>query len=164
MYAWRTELSAKARKAINSRAAASDDKASLTVAIKFSPPPHNSQLRNANMLPSRAFLRATRASASRAAITPRAVAMPAFRTYATPAGTPDSKPPVALYGLDGTYASALVSQINRRVLGSYDYSRDIYALLYVHFRSFKANSASILVYCSSQELLFGLCCQGAQFS
>ena len=30
----------------------------------------------------------------------------AVRTYATP--TPDSKPPVALFGIDGTYASALV--------------------------------------------------------
>lgn len=61
------------------------------------------------MLSSRAFIRATRASASRAAIAPRALPVPVFRTYATPAGTPDSKPPVALYGLDGTYASALVS-------------------------------------------------------
>jgi len=33
--------------------------------------------------------------------------MPVFRRYATPAGTPDPKPPIALYGLDGTYASAL---------------------------------------------------------
>lgn len=37
----------------------------------------------------------------------RASTTPILRTYATPAATPDSKPPVALYGLDGTYASAL---------------------------------------------------------
>jgi len=34
------------------------------------------------------------------------ITTPAFRTYAQAA--PDSKPPVALYGLDGTYASSLV--------------------------------------------------------
>jgi len=55
---------------------------------------------------SRAFVRAARTSAPRAAFAPRAVALPAIRTYATPAAA-DSKPPVALYGLDGTYASAL---------------------------------------------------------
>jgi len=32
----------------------------------------------------------------------------AIRTYAAPAGE-NTKPPIALYGLDGTYASALVS-------------------------------------------------------
>ncbi len=38
---------------------------------------------------------------------PRPIVAPRIRTYAQPAG-PDSKPPMALYGLDGTYASALV--------------------------------------------------------
>jgi len=60
---------------------------------------------------SRAFVRAARTSAAGAAFAPRAVALPAIRSYATPAGV-DSKPPVALYGLDGTYASALVRQLH----------------------------------------------------
>lgn len=34
-------------------------------------------------------------------------ALPALRTYAQAAPAQDAKPPVALYGLDGTYASAL---------------------------------------------------------
>lgn len=49
---------------------------------------------------SRAVLRASRAAAPRAAI----------RTYATPAAA-DARPPVALFGLDGTYTSALVRQL-----------------------------------------------------
>ncbi|TAQ89137.1 hypothetical protein B7494_g2524 [Chlorociboria aeruginascens] len=56
------------------------------------------------MLSTRAIFRASRASTPQRIITPRALAQ--SRTYATPAA-PDSKPPVALYGLDGTYASAL---------------------------------------------------------
>ncbi|KAM0806332.1 ATP synthase subunit 5 [Usnea florida] len=36
-----------------------------------------------------------------------ATALPALRTYAQAAPVQDAKPPVALYGLDGTYASAL---------------------------------------------------------
>jgi hypothetical protein len=59
---------------------------------------------------SRSLVRAARSSAAGAAFTPRAVALPAIRSYATPAAV-DSKPPVALYGLDGTYASALVRQL-----------------------------------------------------
>ncbi|KAL2057042.1 hypothetical protein ABVK25_002781 [Lepraria finkii] len=49
------------------------------------------------------------AVSSRAAVsrTPCIAAFPALRTYAQPASAPDSKPPVAVYGLDGTYASAL---------------------------------------------------------
>ncbi|CAF9927773.1 ATP synthase F0 subcomplex subunit OSCP atp5 [Imshaugia aleurites] len=46
----------------------------------------------------------SRAAASR---TPYAIAPPALRTYAQAAPAQDAKPPVALYGLDGTYASAL---------------------------------------------------------
>lgn len=38
---------------------------------------------------------------------PRAAVVSLVRTYAT-AGSADVKPPVALFGLDGTYASALV--------------------------------------------------------
>ena len=45
-----------------------------------------------------------RAAASRTC----AIAPPALRTYAQAAPAQDAKPPVALYGLDGTYASALV--------------------------------------------------------
>jgi F-type H+-transporting ATPase subunit O len=63
------------------------------------------------MLSSRVFTQAARASARRAVAAPRALSVPSIRTYATPAG-PDSKPPVALYGLDGTYASALVCGIS----------------------------------------------------
>jgi hypothetical protein len=37
----------------------------------------------------------------------RSTAAPTARTYATPAAS--SKPPIALYGVDGTYATALVS-------------------------------------------------------
>lgn len=57
------------------------------------------------MLSNRAMLR-IRASASQRVIAARAVPASQFRSYATPAA--DSKPPIALYGLDGTYATALV--------------------------------------------------------
>ena len=57
------------------------------------------------MLSRRAFTQAARASAHRTPI----AAPVALRTYATPAaGAPSTKPPVPLFGLDGTYASALV--------------------------------------------------------
>ena len=62
------------------------------------------------MLSSRALIRATRASAPQFYLVPKFLPGSSFRAYATPSGTPDSKPPVALYGLDGTYASALVCQ------------------------------------------------------
>lgn len=52
------------------------------------------------MISSRTLLRAPKAVAA-----PR-VFTQAVRNYAAPAA--DSKPPVALYGVDGTYASALV--------------------------------------------------------
>ncbi|KAL2041013.1 hypothetical protein N7G274_006471 [Stereocaulon virgatum] len=53
--------------------------------------------------------RQMRAVSSRAPVarTPCIIALPPLRTYGQPASTPDSKPPVAVYGLDGTYASAL---------------------------------------------------------
>jgi len=60
------------------------------------------------MFSSRAILRATRASAPRTFAAPRVIASSQIRSYAAAPTAPDSKPPVALYGLDGTYASALV--------------------------------------------------------
>jgi hypothetical protein len=60
------------------------------------------------MLSSRTLIQATRAAAQRAPFTARSIAGASFRTYATQSNPADSKPPVALYGLDGTYASALV--------------------------------------------------------
>lgn len=51
---------------------------------------------------------------------------PLVRTYAQVNTEQDSKPPVALFGLDGTYASALV-----RSLGdSYHLINSFYELLY----------------------------------
>ena len=56
------------------------------------------------MLSGRAFAQAARSVAPRAPIAPRA----AFRCYAQAASSASTKPPVALFGIDGTYASALV--------------------------------------------------------
>lgn len=39
---------------------------------------------------------------------PRSVAVGGLRTYAAAATQQDVRPPVALYGVDGTYANALV--------------------------------------------------------
>jgi len=58
------------------------------------------------MFSSRAILRASRAAAPQRIAVPRAIAVSQIRSYAAAAPV-DSKPPVALYGLDGTYASAL---------------------------------------------------------
>ncbi|MCJ1468302.1 ATP synthase F0 subcomplex subunit OSCP atp5 [Pseudocyphellaria aurata] len=49
----------------------------------------------------------TRSVISRSNCGPVSVATPFLRTFAQAAPTPDSKPPVPLFGLDGTYASAL---------------------------------------------------------
>lgn len=60
------------------------------------------------MYAARALSRAARTAAprvARPAAAPRAVAV---RSYAQAANTQSVKPPVALYGVDGTYASALV--------------------------------------------------------
>lgn len=60
------------------------------------------------MFAARALSRAARTAAprvARPAVTPRVVAS---RSYAQAAATQSVKPPVALYGVDGTYASALV--------------------------------------------------------
>jgi hypothetical protein len=73
------------------------------------PPPSHihppSLTRLANMLAGRLALQAARSAAPRASIASRA----AVRSYATPAaGQPTGKPPIALFGIDGTYATALV--------------------------------------------------------
>ncbi|KAI9820641.1 MAG: ATP synthase F0 subcomplex subunit OSCP atp5 [Pycnora praestabilis] len=60
------------------------------------------------MFSSRVALQASRAAAPRAAIAPRANAA-SVRSYAQAAPAQSTKPPVALFGVDGTYASALVS-------------------------------------------------------
>lgn len=54
----------------------------------------------------RAGLRATAQQFS----VPRTAALNGLRTYATPAK--DVQPPVALFGVDGTYATALVRYLN----------------------------------------------------
>ncbi|KAG4217009.1 hypothetical protein PC116_g34510 [Phytophthora cactorum] len=46
----------------------------------------------------------------RAAAPQRTLARAPVRSYAAAAATQDVKPPVAVYGLDGTYATALVRQ------------------------------------------------------
>jgi len=56
------------------------------------------------MSAARAFSTVLRAGAPRAPIAAR---FAATRSYAAAANAPDSKPPVALFGVDGTYASAL---------------------------------------------------------
>ncbi|KAL9078770.1 MAG: hypothetical protein Q9157_002322 [Trypethelium eluteriae] len=64
------------------------------------------------MLSRRALAQATRASGRRTPIG----ACSAIRSYATPAaGAPSTKPPVPLFGLDGTYASALVFKRDERL-------------------------------------------------
>ncbi|KAI9681405.1 MAG: ATP synthase F0 subcomplex subunit OSCP atp5 [Caeruleum heppii] len=58
------------------------------------------------MLSSRATVRASSAAGLRTS-TPQRIAIAPIRNYAQPASTRSTKPPVALYGIDGTYASAL---------------------------------------------------------
>ena len=58
-----------------------------------------------NMLSGQVGIVSSRVLAPRVA---RVIATPIRRTYAV-AVAPDPKPPLPLYGLDGTYASALVS-------------------------------------------------------
>ncbi|KAF1989038.1 OSCP-domain-containing protein [Aulographum hederae CBS 113979] len=55
------------------------------------------------MLSSRAIAQAARVSAPRASMAPRI----AIRSYAQAASEASTKPPLAMYGVDGTYASAL---------------------------------------------------------
>jgi len=66
------------------------------------------EIPNATMLSGRAILPVSRAAASRSAIGSRLVLPLGARTYAQAVAAVDSKPPIALFGLDGTYASALV--------------------------------------------------------
>ena len=54
-----------------------------------------------------AALAATRPAARTSPLAARAF----VRTYAQPADGASTKPPIALYGIDGTYATALVSQL-----------------------------------------------------
>ena len=52
--------------------------------------------------------RQVRTLASRSATQRSSIPLPNSRAYAQVASTQDTKPPVAVYGIDGTYASALV--------------------------------------------------------
>lgn len=52
--------------------------------------------------------RQVRALASRSAAQRSSIPNAPLRAYAQVASTQDTKPPVAVYGIDGTYASALV--------------------------------------------------------
>jgi hypothetical protein len=63
------------------------------------------------MFSGRLAAQAARSAAQRAPIAPRA----AVRAYAQASSAASSKPPVAFYGVDGTYASALVSSIGYEV-------------------------------------------------
>lgn len=60
------------------------------------------------MFSSRAIARAGLRASSNVQIS-RSAALGSMRTYAAAAAAQDSRPPVALYGVDGTYANALVS-------------------------------------------------------
>lgn len=77
---------------------------------KLKTPPSSSpqpQLNTDIMFSSRAILTATRAAAPQRVLAPRVLASSQIRSYATP--QPASvQPPIALFGLDGTYATALV--------------------------------------------------------
>jgi hypothetical protein len=61
---------------------------------------------------SRQVLRAARAAAPQRAVTLRALPV---RSFAAAAST-DSQPPISVFGLDGTYASALVRHQSHRNL------------------------------------------------
>jgi hypothetical protein len=60
------------------------------------------------MSAARAFSTALRAGAPRAPIAARFAATRGYAAAASPATGAANKPPVALYGVDGTYANALV--------------------------------------------------------
>ncbi|KAK4998149.1 ATP synthase F0 subcomplex subunit OSCP atp5 [Elasticomyces elasticus] len=68
------------------------------------------------MIASRIAARSVRVAALRAPIATaaRTYATPASSASTTPASSASTKPPVALFGLDGTYASALVSPFAAR--------------------------------------------------
>jgi len=75
---------------------------SSTSRLLHQPPSPATSLPSITMLSSRVAAQAARLSAPRASM---AVRTPLIRTYATAA---DTKPPIPMYGVDGTYASALV--------------------------------------------------------
>ena len=60
------------------------------------------------MFSSRALTSAARIAAPRPQIAARVVASRAYAAAAAPSTGAANKPPVALFGIDGTYASALV--------------------------------------------------------
>lgn len=60
---------------------------------------------------SRQALRSLRAAAPQ-----RTFARPSVRSYAAAASAQEVKPPVSVYGLDGTYATALVRHLHRRLV------------------------------------------------
>jgi hypothetical protein len=71
------------------------------------PPSPPASVHRPKMLAGRLVAQAARSAAPRASIASRT----AFRTYATPAAGQSGQnvnPPIALYGIDGTYATALV--------------------------------------------------------
>ena len=68
------------------------------------------------MLPARFARAGLRASAQQFSV-PRTAALNGLRTYATPAQ--EVTPPVALFGLSGTYASALVRNPYSTLCGLY---------------------------------------------
>lgn len=68
------------------------------------------------MLPARFARAGLRASAQQFSV-PRTAALNGLRTYATPAQ--EITPPVALFGLSGTYASALVRTSRSTFCGPY---------------------------------------------
>lgn len=70
------------------------------------------------MLSSRLARAGLRASSTISSV-PRTAAINGIRTYA--AAAQDVKPPVALYGIDGTYANALVSRSATAMNKHYDY-------------------------------------------
>ena len=61
------------------------------------------------MFPNQARSILLRSVASSRASTQAVVVLPQIRTYAQVPTPQDTKPPVALFGIDGTYANALVS-------------------------------------------------------
>lgn len=71
---------------------------------------------NLTMLPARFARAGLRASAQQFSV-PRTAALNGLRTYATPAQ--EVTPPVALFGLSGTYASALVRTSHSTLCGPY---------------------------------------------
>ncbi|KAG9243161.1 ATP synthase delta subunit-domain-containing protein [Calycina marina] len=82
------------------------------------------------MFSSRAILRVSRASAPLNVSAPRVLAASQIRSYAAPV-TADTKPPIALYGLDGTYATALyTAAVKGSILDSVAKSMAAFSAIY----------------------------------